>query len=1588
MAAAAATAGDMAGPITPFQSPTFDKDVKIAVNEEYTAASISPSGRDVVLAGTRGILIIDLDNPYSPPRYIRHRIGFEVADVQWSPFASRAEWIASTNNNKAVIFNLNIKSSLNEAPIQFTLDSHQGNITDINFSAHHPDVLATCALDTYVYTWDLRAPSSVATALSSVHRTPSVTFADWEGGATQIKWNRKNEFILASSHDRYVQVWDIRHGARPISTIHAHFNKVYGIDWHRSEPTKILTCSLDKTIKQWDQVGLVESINIPYRTIYTEYPLLRARHTPFPNGIIAMPQHGSASLGLYPQQHGDAETITPDKPVHIFENNAGPTRLHEFLWRSRGSCEEDLDNREFQLVTWATDHQLRLHSVDSQMLKQAVGFIKGGPMIEEPSKSRMGAQYITFRDGPAPMPENNRSNRSQDGSFQAGTLSSLFKNPRHTSATPRSQTQPKRTTMTARTVRRDPTQRVVNHVSWMHNVNIENRKVDQNGRPTDQPDTQRHGIAQEIAAVGTKYPNLEPEKVDLSSRQSVITFKGPWGEYDNASNHDQLHARKPVFLRLRIGFPEGYPNVEEALDEFGELDDQEIHPLDINFEKTTAAIAPAMLDHLKTALDRIARAYAYRGRPALDAVFTYALGESSLDHIIAQSKADEPKVNIESDSRHLPGLMPDHDNSSEEDEDSDPGDFSNDLMNSTHSNANIPLPAQTVAKFSSPGFLVTTRVPNSGPATMRAPSIFMTDAMRLPRNLRHNPQKDDIFETFGRITAGHGSDSPDSSVSWESSTSPSSSSGSDSEAEARFRNFLPPLQWQKVSSALHTKASAPSSLVPPQLSKRSVISVLETAVAQFIPSKMVLANEYLIFGDGPTVCSHNADVARKHGFDDLADIWQLCTLILNNQVPLDILPQQHRREQILVLARRALVRIKRKDSGMDLQFDEADAVTNPKLRGRVKWGHHSVVTSLIPALFEHFEKLADTQMLAMLSCVFSEPAAREGVPSAMAKMSGSHLPMSMEAPAFSLDYFSSPETAWSLFKPTIQIPSTPAHSRYAMPVNEFSWHRLSKNLDTYGSHGSSNGPWGSDTLPSEPVTPYSTGNTPPNLSRAPTSRAATATNTPYSTSPEQSQITSRRMGPAGFSNALANLGKTLMSSSPPVKNRTDDLSTSAPTSGVTWGANTFYSSGSQERTLAPPRLKQGKRASFGQAEHINVDYISDSDSEYDALPADAPSQYMISSSINANDTDEQSRIRVTLKNQDQFDDEACVSAPLLDMSKEWLYRAWREQYAEMLGCWGLVSKRAEVLKFNGLVGYFPAAEEPPRASSKAGSAHMTLKEEDEEDEAAFQSEQMSQTTTLAPPSLHPSIQARRSPLASPRQFSLNPEAMEFKPRFSFAPAEEASVPLSETTPLAEQYLRLSIPTPSTEPSGDFFTVSTPLSATKFPPSTPRLSRPSLSRRQSNLSGHSHISTPRNPSVAASPKKSKQPSEPIYTCTICWIRVTGRFYLCMSCRHIAHFACMDSSLGLDEGECVVGCGCGCGFEDENERDKIERFIEGVRSWDEQGGWLPEVEFDEDASTRAFEKSGESKKKEEKKGSGKEKTGGKGKRKARLTGKSYF
>ena len=285
--------------------------------------------------------------------------------------------------------------------------------------------------------------------------------------------------------------------------------------------------------------------------------------------------------------------------------------------------------------------------------------------------------------------------------------------------------------------------------------------------------------------------------------------------------------------------------------------------------------------------------------------------------------------------------------------------------------------------------------------------------------------------------------------------------------------------------------------------------------------------------------------------------------------------------------------------------------------------------------------------------------------------------MAMEAPAFSLDYFPSKEVAWSLYqeRKLVNGSSTPLGSHGRKSISH--WDYFNTGQGTYGSVGSSNGPWAGDVLPSEPLTPYSTGNTPPSHSRLAQSNPTAS----LSTSPDASQRTTRR-STSNLSTAFASLSRPFSitaSSSPDDRQRLDsELSTSAP-SGITWGVNTVFSGG------GTPSPEKRRRSSLRRLPSVTIDSAYDSEGSDDR----SESEREPSTPLRAVSSGRTSpTIHLKLKNQHLFDDEASASAPLLDPRQTEKYVGYRELYADQLSVWGLPIPRAEILKFNGLISYW------------------------------------------------------------------------------------------------------------------------------------------------------------------------------------------------------------------------------------------------------------------------------------------------------------
>ncbi|KAI0345160.1 hypothetical protein BDW22DRAFT_1354052 [Trametopsis cervina] len=318
-------------------------DMKGLVGDAVGNMSISPGSRDVVLAARKGLFIIDLENPLNVPRFLPQGGTWDVADVQWNPHMSHKQYIVSTSSEKLLIWNLYVSG---KTSIEHILRSHYRAITDINWHTTDPDIVVSTGIDSWLWAWDLRTTSK-----------PVIGLCAFNAGATQVKWNRSDGNLLASSHMNEVLIWDRRKGSLPVTRLKAHGSKIYGIDWAHHKRDEIVTCSLDKTIKVWDiQKVHAEEHTEPTFTIHTSYPIWRARNLPFGEGILSLPQRSETALELWtPQDHYE--------PLERFEGHTDVVK--EFVWRKGGE-----GNNEFQLITWSKDRSLRFWPVEQEIMEK------------------------------------------------------------------------------------------------------------------------------------------------------------------------------------------------------------------------------------------------------------------------------------------------------------------------------------------------------------------------------------------------------------------------------------------------------------------------------------------------------------------------------------------------------------------------------------------------------------------------------------------------------------------------------------------------------------------------------------------------------------------------------------------------------------------------------------------------------------------------------------------------------------------------------------------------------------------------------------------------------------------------------------------------------------------------------------------------------------------------------------------------------------------------------------------------------------------------------------------------------------------
>ncbi|MCJ1288069.1 hypothetical protein MMC26_007422 [Xylographa opegraphella] len=1121
-----------------------------------------------------------------------------------------------------------------QASIEHILHAHTRAITDINFSAHHPDILATCAVDSYVHCWDLRQPER-----------PVLTFCDWFAGATQVKWNRQDPHIVASSHDKFLRIWDDRKGAYPLRSIAAHDTKIYGVDWNRSDSYCIVTCSLDKTIKFWDYTIPEDE---PNRVLRTPFPVWRARHTPFGHGILAMPQRGDYDLHLYDRRPvEDFKSGEDVAPVYRFQGHQD--QVKEFLWRPRGTIETGIDNREFQLVSWGSDRFLRLHAINQTTLKE-VGYEKGKVADESLNITRKNALYRTFRE------DASKVSGEKSKSFVKGVLNDDETSTRFNTLSTRLDGigtgpppvsggwgdgdfltfRPGMRTRISTRVNIDP-------IAWMKGVKIGKRDgaIEQSAASLVSPHFRADGnwddfesLGEEITHVGAKFGNIDFYEIDVQNRFVRLSLYGPWGA-NGAS----------TYLDCQLIFPNGYP--AEELPTFT--------------VEQTATISTSVMSKLSEDVRTISTAYLAYQRGSLEAVTRYLQGEQTVDELMAWTKGGQEDTI---------SLFPRDDVSSSSDEEDGLGTGLNgpaaelgqstEILSSSNANANVPLPKACGAVWSENGCLVCFFPPREEKSQSLLGSLGLPGAVMVAKSRRS------IFDGFGNFhirkpnarSKLSSMKTFDSDVDSESDSDTSYSSSSRSSTLSRdvssFRQEMP-LHPILRGDALHLSGAVDDSQrsVGSLSLSRSAVTNSKTILSIhnlecLLPSNRILAESYLL--SLPNAYQHNATIAREHGLSHVAEVWSLIDMIVRNEVPLNRYIDTEKSLAFLLPVSSALFTKPRPTSVGDLSLYEKPQSDLSGGRGSIKWGQHPMGSSfLIKALFVYFERLADVQMLAMMSCIFDMPKITTVKDPQQNKSSNikqdlfDSIHHSLEHPISTPQewrqwYYPSREVALSLLQPTFSGTGTANIAKLSLDPPSVA--------SSFGASGI------------DPVTPFSTGRTPP-MSYVPARTNSNRSDLTYqvlSTSPEQ--LRNPHRSNSNLASAFAASFQrpfTLTASaasSPPnaqLKKRDSPGASYArgPQQSVTWGAASIFGrswSATEEPTSANTTV----------------------DSPETGHRLDKKDKSM----------------KVNLKNQDLFDVEGYSSAPLLDPIHENDYRSYKDIYADMLFMWNLPMKRIEILQHN------------------------------------------------------------------------------------------------------------------------------------------------------------------------------------------------------------------------------------------------------------------------------------------------------------------
>ncbi|KAG0893256.1 hypothetical protein G6F34_010145 [Rhizopus arrhizus] len=711
------------------------------------------------------------------------------------------------------------------------------------------------------------------------------------------------------------------------------------------------------------------NINQPEKeeeVIVTDTPIWRARNTPFGNGVLIMPQGSDSKLTLY--NRGCAEI-----PVHAFEGHQDTVK--EFVWRWKGNMHgPDGDDREFQLVTWSKDQNLRLWPVSKEIMK-LVG--------HEPtqSSSAIKTPARTFR---------------QEEEEEPKTIGITRLTP-STSATMtpfRSVTQPEQTF-------KEQKYSTINPLLWMQNVKTVSSTGELRRDATAEHSYQ--SVADEMSTVLNKYLSVgvKTEKINAASRTCTISLHGPWSDTGDA------------LLRITIRFSQQYP--DNSPPEF------DIHK--------NSMISIYYRAHMTQDLIALASNYTSQKKWCLEPCIRYLLGENvqESEYGIENHSIDSSTNNNNNNTNHWKGTAIDAGDSDDElgqgwDAFGEGFRFGTkresmtsergvmvDMSSKQSTDEKVPFPRLCGGIFSGSGQLVcffsTLRVRDNNRSMTKNESEQDNQSHESGRSngeyfentysdfYRH-PKTYEQFEEYKEIAA-MSRQGKNATVLVGGTGGAFGEYAYDDEQDDIDDDLNTVngglMHFKAESLAINNGLGSGDNLIyhGPK-TDRINHTVVIVDFSDKMPYSPWLAKDYILsFKDPVGSCIHNAKVCKKHGRLDLYRVWYLAVEMLRDCVP-EELPEP---ERLVWEGHQALDnKVKRLMNAAGDNSTQVKALFDTHLTAeplstlltaisrtmkRVKWGMHPFGQKLVSNLIHHFIGIGDIQTAAMLSCTFQSLTNKE-----------------------------------------------------------------------------------------------------------------------------------------------------------------------------------------------------------------------------------------------------------------------------------------------------------------------------------------------------------------------------------------------------------------------------------------------------------------------------------------------------------------------------------------------------------------------------------------------------------------------------------